>query len=122
MDCALSILSSMQLPINNGDNQGANNLILMEIALKIASKIRAHARFSVYIVARGCSNKCKKNNATDVFKLVIVILVLYREHLKKQHEKTKNQKEKLESLCRSLQAERKQNLNGQSNPDSVPAV
>lgn len=31
-----------------------------------------------------------------------------RERLKKQLEKTKNQKEKLESLCRSLQAERKQ--------------
>ncbi|XWS56461.1 hypothetical protein CRYUN_Cryun09bG0087200 [Craigia yunnanensis] len=30
-----------------------------------------------------------------------------RERLKKQLEKTKNQKEKLESLCRSLQAERK---------------
>ncbi|GJV73600.1 hypothetical protein Tco_1493595 [Tanacetum coccineum] len=45
-----------------------------------------------------------------------------REHLKKQHEKTKNQKEKLESLCKSLKAERKQNLNGQSNPDSVHAV
>ncbi|GJU01547.1 phospholipase D gamma 1-like protein [Tanacetum coccineum] len=29
---------------------GANNLIPMEIALKVASKIRAHERFSVYIV------------------------------------------------------------------------
>ncbi|CAK9168871.1 unnamed protein product [Ilex paraguariensis] len=29
---------------------GANNLIPMEIALKIANKIRAHERFSVYIV------------------------------------------------------------------------
>ncbi|GJU90523.1 beta-taxilin isoform X2 [Tanacetum coccineum] len=45
-----------------------------------------------------------------------------RESLKKQLEKTKNQKERLESLCRSLQAERKQNPIGQSNPDTVPAV
>lgn len=29
---------------------GANNLIPMEIALKIAEKIRANERFSVYIV------------------------------------------------------------------------
>ena len=29
---------------------GANNLIPMEIALKIAEKIRAYERFSVYIV------------------------------------------------------------------------
>ena len=29
---------------------GANNLIPMEIALKVANKIRAHERFAVYIV------------------------------------------------------------------------
>lgn len=29
---------------------GANNLIPMEIALKVANKIRAHQRFSVYII------------------------------------------------------------------------
>lgn len=29
---------------------GANNLIPMEIALKIASKIRANERFAVYII------------------------------------------------------------------------
>ena len=29
---------------------GANNLIPMEIALKIAEKIKAHERFAVYIV------------------------------------------------------------------------
>ncbi|XP_059645611.1 phospholipase D beta 1-like [Cornus florida] len=34
----------------NYKNLGANNLIPMEIALKIANKIRAHERFSVYIV------------------------------------------------------------------------
>ncbi|KAM7525676.1 hypothetical protein LguiA_015578 [Lonicera macranthoides] len=31
-------------------NLGANNLIPMEIALKVANKIRAHQRFSVYII------------------------------------------------------------------------
>lgn len=35
---------------NNYKNLGANNLIPMEIALKIANKIRAHERFSAYIV------------------------------------------------------------------------
>jgi hypothetical protein len=42
--------------------------------------------------------------------------------MKKQLEKTKNQKEKLESLCRSLQAERKQSLseNKNNNNNSVP--
>ncbi|KAL3499428.1 hypothetical protein ACH5RR_038521 [Cinchona calisaya] len=34
----------------NYKNLGANNLIPMEIALKIANKIRAHERFSAYIV------------------------------------------------------------------------
>ncbi|CAH1438475.1 unnamed protein product [Lactuca virosa] len=38
----------------------------------------------------------------------LIQLVEERERMKKQLEKTKNQKEKLESLCRSLQAERKQ--------------
>lgn len=44
-----------------------------------------------------------------------------RERLKKQLEKTKNQKEKLESLCRSLQAERKRNSIDSNNSDSVPS-
>ncbi|KAI5655582.1 hypothetical protein M9H77_32769 [Catharanthus roseus] len=35
---------------NNYKDLGANNLIPMEIALKIANKIRAHERFSAYIV------------------------------------------------------------------------
>uniref|UniRef100_A0A5B7AKN7 Phospholipase D n=1 Tax=Davidia involucrata TaxID=16924 RepID=A0A5B7AKN7_DAVIN len=35
---------------NNYKNLGANNLIPMEIALKIANKIRANERFSAYIV------------------------------------------------------------------------
>ncbi|KAJ8760261.1 hypothetical protein K2173_011673 [Erythroxylum novogranatense] len=47
-------------------------------------------------------SKCEKSDVT------LIELVEEREKLKKQLEKTKNQKEKLESLCRSLQAERKQ--------------
>ncbi|KAL6552853.1 hypothetical protein OROHE_008217 [Orobanche hederae] len=43
-----------------------------------------------------------------------------RERLKKQLEKTRNQKEKLESLCRSLQAERKANPVGGNSLDSIP--
>ncbi|XP_076958754.1 uncharacterized protein LOC143634604 [Bidens hawaiensis] len=45
---------------------------------------------------------------TEKSDYTLVKLVEEREHMKKQLEKTKNQKEKLESLCRSLQAERKQ--------------
>ncbi|XP_057485895.1 uncharacterized protein LOC130772186 isoform X2 [Actinidia eriantha] len=46
-------------------------------------------------------------------------LVEERERMKKQLEKTRNQKEKLESLCRSFQAERKQNPVPGNNSDSV---
>lgn len=42
--------------------------------------------------------------------------------MKKQLEKVKNQKEKLESLCRSLQAERKQNLVGSSTDPVIMQV
>ncbi|XP_020585898.1 alpha-taxilin [Phalaenopsis equestris] len=48
-------------------------------------------------------SKCEKSD------IALVKLVEEREYMKKQVEKAKNQKEKLESLCRSLQAERKQN-------------
>ncbi|GAB2286785.1 hypothetical protein Dimus_021180 [Dionaea muscipula] len=58
-------------------------------------------------------SKCEKSDYT------LVELLGERELLKKQLEKAKNQKEKLESLCRSLQAERKQSLNGNSSNDSV---
>ncbi|XP_047322745.1 beta-taxilin-like [Impatiens glandulifera] len=47
-------------------------------------------------------SKCEKSDFT------LVQLVEERELQKKQLEKTRKQKEKLESLCRSLQAERKQ--------------
>ncbi|KAL0844018.1 hypothetical protein Bca101_017264 [Brassica carinata] len=55
----------------------------------------------------------RKENAflkskTERSDLTLIELVEERERLKKLLEKTKNQKDKLESLCRSLQAERKQ--------------
>lgn len=59
--------------------------------------------------------KCEK---TDVS---LIELVDEREKVKKQLEKTKNQKEKLESLCRSLQAERKQQSDI-NTPAEVPLV
>ncbi|KAL5569271.1 hypothetical protein UlMin_025846, partial [Ulmus minor] len=58
-------------------------------------------------------SKCDKTDVT------LIELVDERQQLRKQLEKTKNQKEKLESLCRSLQAERKQNSAGSNNSDSV---
>lgn len=57
-------------------------------------------------------NKCEQSD------IALVKLVEEREYMKKQVEKVKNQKEKLESLCRSLQAERKQNLSGTNIVDS----
>ncbi|KAF8021891.1 hypothetical protein BT93_G2126 [Corymbia citriodora subsp. variegata] len=60
-------------------------------------------------------DKCQKSDIT------LIELVDERERSKKQMEKLKNQKEKLESLCRSLQAERKQNsvVGNESDPVSV---
>ncbi|GMI80627.1 hypothetical protein like AT5G50840 [Hibiscus trionum] len=58
-------------------------------------------------------SKCDKSDVT------LIELVEERELLKKQLEKTKNQKEKLESLCRSLQAERKQSSSGGNSLDSM---
>ncbi|XP_057425454.1 uncharacterized protein LOC130718844 isoform X2 [Lotus japonicus] len=58
-----------------------------------------------------------KSEKSDV---TLIELADERERLKKQLEKTKNQKEKLESLCRSLQAERKQNSSENKNNNSVP--
>ncbi|CAI9772248.1 unnamed protein product [Fraxinus pennsylvanica] len=51
-------------------------------------------------------SKCDKTDVT------LIELADERERLKKQLEKTRNQKEKLESLCRSLQSERKANSVG----------
>lgn len=69
----------------------------------------------------------KKENAflkskSEKSDITLIELADERERLKKQLEKTKNQKEKLESLCRSPQAERKTNSVGSNNSsDSVPA-
>ncbi|KAL6980390.1 hypothetical protein U1Q18_022032 [Sarracenia purpurea var. burkii] len=61
-------------------------------------------------------SKCEKSDIT------LIELVEERERLKKQLEKVRNQKEKLESLCRSLQAERKQSPAGGNNTDSVAVL
>uniref|UniRef100_A0A7C9D2F5 Alpha-taxilin n=1 Tax=Opuntia streptacantha TaxID=393608 RepID=A0A7C9D2F5_OPUST len=58
-------------------------------------------------------SKCEKSDLT------LIELVEERERLKKQLEKTKNQKQKLESLCRSLQEERKQSF-GSTPSESAP--
>ncbi|XP_011655316.1 alpha-taxilin isoform X2 [Cucumis sativus] len=58
-------------------------------------------------------SKCEKSDVT------LIELLDEREGLKKQLEKTKKQKEKLESLCRSLQAERKQSSMGSNTSDSA---
>ncbi|CAH9077281.1 unnamed protein product [Cuscuta europaea] len=59
-------------------------------------------------------SKCEK---TDV---ALINLAEEREHMKKQLEKMRNQKEKLESLCRSLQAERKANSITATDSNSDP--
>ncbi|XP_068636478.1 uncharacterized protein [Aristolochia californica] len=62
------------------------------------------------------TSKCEKSDVT------LIELVEEREYLKKQQDKVKNQKEKLESLCRSLQAQRKQNLAGSSSTSDLLPV
>ncbi|KAF5729512.1 beta-taxilin isoform X1 [Tripterygium wilfordii] len=57
-----------------------------------------------------------KSEKSDV---TLIELVGEREGLKKQLEKMKKQKEKLESLCRSLQAERKQASTGSNSSEST---
>ncbi|RWR85898.1 Taxilin family [Cinnamomum micranthum f. kanehirae] len=59
-------------------------------------------------------SKCEKSDVS------LIELVEEREHLKKQLEKVKGQKDKLESLCRLLQAERKQNLVESNASQPVP--
>eukprot|EP00268_Persea_americana_P033223 TRINITY_DN32952_c0_g1_i1.p1 TRINITY_DN32952_c0_g1~~TRINITY_DN32952_c0_g1_i1.p1 ORF type:complete len:541 (-),score=146.12 TRINITY_DN32952_c0_g1_i1:594-2042(-) len=58
--------------------------------------------------------KCEKSDVS------LIELVEEREHLKKQLEKVKGRKDKLESLCRLLQAERKQNLVESNASQPVP--
>ncbi|XP_073224013.1 uncharacterized protein [Cicer arietinum] len=60
-------------------------------------------------------------NKSDKSDITLIELVDECERMKKQLKKTQNQKEKLESLCRSLQAERKQSLseNNSNNNNSV---
>nr|XP_029117673.1 alpha-taxilin [Elaeis guineensis] len=63
---------------------------------KMASSVKELKKENEFLKSR-----CEKSDIT------LVKLVEEREHMKKQLEKAKNQKEKLESLCRSLQAEKK---------------
>ncbi|PIA29168.1 hypothetical protein AQUCO_06200034v1 [Aquilegia coerulea] len=58
--------------------------------------------------------KCERSDVT------LIELVEEREKWKRQLEKLKSQKEKLESLCRSLQAERKNTSGGTNDCDPVP--
>ncbi|XVE75341.1 hypothetical protein DITRI_Ditri12bG0086600 [Diplodiscus trichospermus] len=75
---------------------------------KMAKSIKELKKENVFL-----KSKCDKSDVT------LIELVEERERLKKQLEKTKNQKEKLESLCRSLQAERKQSSVGGNSSDSI---
>lgn len=75
---------------------------------KMAKSIKELRKENVFL-----KNKCEKSDVT------LIELVEEREKLKKQLDKTKNQKEKLESLCRSLQSERKQSSIESNNSDSV---
>ncbi|XP_023639779.1 alpha-taxilin isoform X1 [Capsella rubella] len=59
-------------------------------------------------------------NKTERSDITLIELVEERERMKKLLEKTKKQKDKLESLCRSLQAERKQKET--NNSDDSAAV
>ncbi|XWS66137.1 hypothetical protein CRYUN_Cryun05aG0174200 [Craigia yunnanensis] len=77
---------------------------------KMAKSMKELKKENVFL-----KSKCDKSDVT------LIELVEERERLKKQLEKTKNQKEKLESLCRSLQAERKQSSIGGNSSDSVAA-
>ncbi|XP_043700611.1 alpha-taxilin isoform X3 [Telopea speciosissima] len=76
---------------------------------KMAKSIKELKKENVFL-----KSKCEKSDFT------LIELVEEREHQKKQLEKMKNQKEKLESLCRSLQAERKQVSLGSNNTNDVP--
>ncbi|PHT31977.1 hypothetical protein CQW23_28314 [Capsicum baccatum] len=59
--------------------------------------------------------KCDKSDVT------LIELAEEREFLKRQLEKTRNQKERLEALCRSLQAERKAHSVASNDSDSIQA-
>ncbi|KAK5833094.1 hypothetical protein PVK06_016906 [Gossypium arboreum] len=75
---------------------------------KMAKSIKELRKENVFL-----KSKCDKSDFT------LIELVEERERMKKQLEKTKNQKEKLESLCRSLQAERKQSSTGSNGSNSL---
>ncbi|KAL4282175.1 hypothetical protein GQ457_03G027540 [Hibiscus cannabinus] len=75
---------------------------------KMAKSIKELKKENMFL-----KSKCDKSDVT------LIELVEERERLKKQLEKTKNQKEKLELLCRSLQAERKQSSTATNGLNSL---
>ncbi|KDP25733.1 hypothetical protein JCGZ_23954 [Jatropha curcas] len=76
---------------------------------KMAKSIKELKKENIFL-----KSKSEKSDVT------LIELVEEREKLKKQLEKTRNQKKKLESLCRSLQAERRQNSTGSNTAEAVP--
>ncbi|KAL3656109.1 hypothetical protein CASFOL_000505 [Castilleja foliolosa] len=73
---------------------------------KMAKSIKEYKKENTFL-----KSKCEKSD------VALIELAEERERLKKQLEKTRNQNQKLESLCRSLQAERKANS---VSSDSIP--
>nr|CAD1841938.1 unnamed protein product [Ananas comosus var. bracteatus] len=79
----------------------------MEKMVKLIKELKKENEF--------LKGKCEKSD------VALVKLIEDRELMKKQFEKVKNQKEKLESLCRSLQAERKHSsAEGNADPVTIP--
>ncbi|OAY74311.1 Alpha-taxilin [Ananas comosus] len=79
----------------------------MEKMVKLIKELKKENEF--------LKGKCEKSD------VALVKLIEDRELMKKQFEKAKNQKEKLESLCRSLQAERKHSsAEGNADPVTIP--
>ncbi|KAL8538605.1 hypothetical protein ACS0TY_000574 [Phlomoides rotata] len=76
---------------------------------KMAKSIKELKKENIFL-----KSKSEKSDVT------LIELAEERERLKKQLEKTRSQKEKLESLCRSLQAERKANSVGGNSSNSIP--
>ncbi|GFQ03436.1 alpha-taxilin, partial [Phtheirospermum japonicum] len=76
---------------------------------KMAKSIKEYKKENTFL-----KSKCDKSD------VALIELAEERELLRKQLEKTRNQNQKLESLCRSLQAERKANPVGGNSLDSIP--
>ncbi|KAF6150465.1 hypothetical protein GIB67_030266 [Kingdonia uniflora] len=84
---------------------------------KMAKSIKELKKENIFL-----KGKSEKSDVTliELVEELYLVSSIQREHLKKQMEKVKNQKEKLESLCRSLQLERKHSSIGNNISDPVP--